>query len=192
MSFYLWSVRFEISYIFLCAGAVFIATDRTGIYLTLLLSVLIHELAHIVALFMFGCRIKAVKLIIGCLGIDYEDNGERSEKIVCLLAGPFANIILSAVAYSLKNEILFALNVVLAAYNLLPVRGLDGGSILTTVLMGIMTEKKIGLLLNIIALIISAMLFTVFIILLKNDAANYSLLLFSIYLLTPLLIKKIS
>lgn len=190
MSFYLRSVRFDISYIFLCVVAVFIATDRTGIYLPLMLSVLLHELAHIAVLLAFKCRIKAVKLIIGCLGVEYEDNVSRTEKILSLLAGPLANIFLAAVGYSLKNEVLFAINLILALYNLLPVRGLDGGSIIKTVLSDVMPANRIDNLLNIIALIISALLLAAFALLWQNDVANYSILLFCIYLLAPLIIKK--
>lgn len=190
MYFKLFGIKFEISYIFLCVATVFIATDKTGIYIALLISVLVHEVAHIITLISFKIRIKAVRLIIGCIGIEYVDTSNRKERLLSLLAGPLSNILLSLLGYCLKSPTFFAVNLILAVYNLLPVRGLDGGSILEVALSGIVSKSKTDLILNVIVVLFSSVLLVYFIFSCCCGIRNYSVLLLCIYLITPLIIKK--
>jgi len=48
--------------------------------------------------------------------------------LLCVLAGPAVNVLLAVVFARLSHDYLFAgANAILAAYNLLPIRNLDGG-----------------------------------------------------------------
>jgi len=50
--------------------------------------------------------------------------------LVIAASGAAVNLLLAGVGGALKNEVLIACNLLLAAVNLLPVAGLDGGAIL--------------------------------------------------------------
>ena len=72
MSFKLFGIKVEISFILGCIIALYIAGDRTGVILPALVSIICHELAHILVLKAFKCRVKKVKLLIGTVGIEYD------------------------------------------------------------------------------------------------------------------------
>lgn len=191
MSFKLFGVLFEISYIFACALVLFIAYDKTGIIIPLFVSILIHEFAHYIFLKLFKCKVKKVKLLVGTLGIEYSENLKDSEKLISLAAGPFANIIVSLIALNFKNELYFSVNLILAFFNLLPIKGLDGGDILEIFLKRFLPKKTIEIIELIIAILFFIILLFAFLKYGKNLFSNYSLVLFLIYLILPFVLKKL-
>lgn len=183
-------VKIEISYIFICALTLFIGADRSGLFIPILISVTLHEIAHITVLLFFGCRIRAINLAVGTLGIAYDDALTKSQKILSLFAGPLANLLLAGIFILLKNTELWAINLILAIYNLLPVSNLDGGEIIRTFLEGIKSNTVISKILNISSAVLALSVVTLFIALFVRGMENYSILLFAIYLILPLLFKK--
>lgn len=191
MSFRVLGVRFEVSYIFACAFSLFIANDRSGVLIPLIISILLHESAHALCLYIFKCKIKSVKLLIGTLRIEYEENIKDFEKIISLIAGPFMNIILAILTYYLKNELYFAINIVLALYNLLPIKGLDGGAIFELFLLNFLPYKTVSKIILFTSLVVLSILIFLFILLLEDISFNYSTILFVLYLILPFILKKL-
>lgn len=182
MTFEFIGIKFEISYLFLCALTVFIAIDRTGIFLPLMLSVVLHESAHILSLFLFKCKINKVKLKIGTVGIDYSDCMNFKQKIVSIVSGPILNMLLGVTFYFLNLKEYSAINYLLFFYNIMPIKGLDGGELLNLILSSYLKLDKVKAIQRTVSVFFIVILFAVFLILLQNKIVNYSILLFIIYL----------
>ncbi len=135
-------------------GAVLLGADylRLGIeYLVMwvvvvFVSIVLHELGHAVAYHHFGSSARVALWVFGGLTIGTPEVATRSQKIVVLLAGPFAGFLLCGAVYashlatgwgSLGNGMLVAafysalvfVNLYWGVLNLLPVFPLDGGQV---------------------------------------------------------------
>lgn len=192
MRFRLFGIDFYISYIIICAFLIFTAGDTTGQFLPLAFSVCIHEASHIIMLLTFGQKLKRAEFKIGALIIEYSSYATKTERIIALFAGPCSNLILALIARPFGEQRLFNINILLFLYNLLPVRGLDGGSLLEAIFEEKISGKRISIILNALTIAVAFAMLAGFIILLKKGVVNYSLILFSIYLVLPLTVKKFS
>lgn len=190
MRFKINNTKFEISYLFFSVFALYLAFDATGTFLPLLLGITIHEISHLLFLRFFGCKILSVKLNLGAVSVVHSANTSKFKKIICLLAGPLSNLIVALLFKLYNMEEFYLINLIIALYNLLPLNGLDGGSILTTILEGILPENIIQKLITVLTIIIVT-LFALFWIFTYEETKNVSILIFAIYLLTPLLLKKV-
>lgn len=191
MQFTLCGIPCTISYFFVCSVAIFAAIDRTQLYIPTLLSMLAHEAAHILALVSFRCKIEKVQLLIGAIGVKYSDiTLTRLKKLTAIIVGPLCNFLLAIIAFYVGSYKYFGINLVLCVYNLLPVSGLDGGSIVKTLLCGVVSFKCLE---NILIVLTATTVLVIICISVTCGglAVNYSILLFCIYLLTPIIIKKL-
>lgn len=108
-----------------------------------LLCALLHELGHFFA--ARSCRATPKRIVIYPFGADMVlPNGLRSYKadIFIALCGPLINIILFVLAIILHfSDFFCACNLALAFINLMPIRGLDGGTVLENILLTFLTPK---------------------------------------------------
>lgn len=191
MHFNFRGVRLRISYYFVCSVVIFTALDKTRLYIPTIFFMMVHEAAHIIALLIFGCKIVEVQLIIGAIGVKYADvTLSKLQKIMSILMGPLSNLILSVIFLYYGCDIYFGINLVLGLYNLLPLIGLDGGSLIQTFLEGIISTKSVERTLIIFTILAAVTLFFVTLLYVHVNI-NYTVLLFCIYLLMPIVIKKI-
>jgi len=99
--------------------------------LTVLSAAVIHELGHCLALKLLGAKITAFRLTL--FGMVMQTNScaiSYGRELAAVLAGPAANLLAAAVLerWGTGEDIaLIGANVALCAFNLLPVRFLDGG-----------------------------------------------------------------
>lgn len=107
---------------FLALLAQFAGTELFWPYLA---AALTHELGHLAALWMVGGRLRRLRLGFCDLCMDISPLPPLRE-LLTILAGPLANLLCTcALGRMVPN---FAvLSLLLAAYNLLPLRPLDGG-----------------------------------------------------------------
>lgn len=105
--------------------------------LALILSAaILHELGHLLVLRLFGAPVRSVRL--GTLGAVMEAERSRlsyGAELLALLAGPLTNLLCAAVltvpAHSIPGLYAAAgTHLALGAFNLLPIRPLDGGQAL--------------------------------------------------------------
>ena len=88
----------------------------------------IHEAGHYAALRLLGTRILGLR--IGLLGAVLETDSTALSyggELAAVLAGPVANLLSAVVLTALGLEMAAGAHLVLGAFNLLPVRPLDGG-----------------------------------------------------------------
>lgn len=150
MSFRFFGVYFEITVPF-CLVLVFtLLMDRTGLMSYMLLAVLLHEGGHLLAMARYAALPKAVRLRAGRVAI--EKSGRLlgvKEELGIAAAGPLANLLgagaglLFYTASGLIEAALFgAVHMLFALFNLLPVTGLDGGTVCFLLFMGKWGEER--------------------------------------------------
>lgn len=163
-------------------------------------SILLHELGHIVLGVLLGKKVNAVKLLPVGLNVSLgESTYTRWESIIIYISGPFVNILLFILSSILNTYYLFSsddmrffilVNIYLAVFNMIPVLPLDGGKIFRDVM-----ALRIGLLLaNNYAVKASLILSTLLIVLgavqLFNNLHNFSLFIIGLYVFFSLKSEK--
>lgn len=182
MIFKAFGIEIEISYIFICGLTAFFAVDRTGIFIPLFISMLLHEIGHLITLTYFKCKISKISLKIGTIGINYIDGLTTRQKIISLIIGPLVNLIMALVLFALNLRIYSAINILLFIYNLLPIKGTDGGETLSILLSYKLGYNNSIIIQRIISIVIILFLLAFFVYLLIKNIVNYSIILFCIYL----------
>lgn len=132
LSFKLFNLKIKIAYSFVAFMTLLIAMDRTGLLFFTYIAVFVHEFGHLLALKLL--KIKDFELILVLSSIKIEIKRILSKKEIAIIAflGPFVNLIFSALVF-LDNyyfKYLGASNIILFVFNILPLKGLDGGDIL--------------------------------------------------------------
>ena len=191
MKFRILGIKVEISYVSICFLTLFIGMDRTNLFLPIIFSILLHEISHILPLLYFKCKIREINLKIGLIGVIFDDNLTKIQRIISQISGPLSNLLFAGLCLVFKNSLLWAVNIILFLYNLLPVHCLDGGTILATLLSGIVSEHKINTILTINTIILILISLFLFVFLYIRGIKNYSLILFALYLILPLIIKNL-
>ena len=118
------------------------------------LPVAVHELAHIIALRIFGLKVRNVRAELTGLCIDYCGFAEPMAHIAASFAGPTGGFIYAYAASLIAREtgcawmeLSAGISLLLSIFNLLPVLPLDGGRILLgllTMLIGARAGERIA------------------------------------------------
>lgn len=131
LCFNLFSRRVEVTFgFFFILAVTSLRENRLG--LAALMFCAVHELSHLAAMRLFGVRINSIRLYGA--GIKISSDGitllSRPAQAAIYLFGPAANLLLAA----LFSGDFRAVNLSLAAFNLLPVGYFDGGRLLALIL----------------------------------------------------------
>lgn len=189
MIFKLFNIEFQISVPFAVMFAFLLVTDKTGLMSASLLAVVLHEIGHLI--WMKKCRTapKLVKMSLGGVLMVGSAFCTAKESISIALAGPIVNFLFTVVFYSLgvyfDNVLLAAFGVVqflVGAINLFPVKGLDGGTVLT-VLLEKYCNRNVALIVKLVSFCVSVGVLVLGIAVAVKNTSNPSLLLLGIYLI---------
>lgn len=141
MRFKLFGTRIYVSFLFAAAVALMLAVDRTGLVVPTLFAVFIHESGHLFAMWACGSAPKSIRLIPASVQIVRGFSPRPGGEVAIALCGPLTNLVLfftlllNYYAFHHETVLNFALlNLIFGLFNLLPVRGLDGGTLLTALL----------------------------------------------------------
>lgn len=111
------------------------------IYFIFLISIIFHELGHILLAKLLRVKIKKVRFKIIGFSAEFEDgiSDKNLRKIFVLFMGPLVNLIIGLIVIGLKNKFKYGnqiiyTNFILFIINILPVIPLDGGRILFYIL----------------------------------------------------------
>ena len=141
MEFKLFGTKIYVSFLFWCLVCFMLALDRTGLIIPLLASVLLHECAHLLFMYLCGSQPKSIRLIPASVQIIRGLSKKENAEIYIAAAGPIANLIVALIL--LVDYLVFKgegvlklclLNLSVATFNLLPLWGLDGGTILSHII----------------------------------------------------------
>lgn len=196
MKFKIFGTEIQVTFLFTALLCLMLLTDKSGFFLPSLIAVILHETAHLAAMWVLGCSPKAVKLIPASVQIVRDISSRVKNEILISLFGPLINLLLFAVflgVYKLTanmNILTFSLiNLIFALFNLLPVRGLDGGLILYKILENKLNRNKAEIVLNVTTVTIAVAALIFGIVTVVNGTVNFSLIILSIYLIISVLIK---
>ena len=163
MRFRLFGTQIYVSFLFSAIIAFMIATDRTGLILPTLFAVAVHETGHLFAMWVTECEPKSIRLIPASVQLVRKMSPKPNGEISVSIMGPVANLLLFSVLYI--NYRLFGnitvlefafLNLIICIFNLLPVKGLDGGSILWEILIKKISEQKANIIITATSLFTAA------------------------------------
>lgn len=196
MRFKLLGTEIYVSFLFAALIAFMLATDRTGLALPTLCAVLFHETGHLLAMWALDCNPKRVKLIPASVQITMPFARNFRNDIIIAVCGPIVNFILFGVLYfnylAFHNEttLYYALiNLLIGLFNSLPVKGLDGGTVLFTLLARKWDINKAALTVKLITLLAALSVIILAIILTVNKKFNPTLYIIGIYLLISAIVK---
>lgn len=155
ISFRLGKSAFRVHFSFFVFNALIFLLRDNGLVLAFYTVCAVHEAGHIAALMLVGGRIGSVEL--SGFGIRMERQKSRmisaKSSIFVLLAGPAANIMMYILMKLTDCGGDFPLlNLMAAAYNMLPYRSLDGGAIIAEFTAGTAVENAAELALRAVKL----------------------------------------
>lgn len=125
-------VNFIVDYYFVALLTMMIVVLQKEEILTCFLFCVLHELGHLSAMLLMGEKPVCVELGYFGMRINYGDKLlPAGSDIIVSAAGPAVNIILAIFFGLFGNVSMMSANISLAFFNLLPVKMLDGGRILS-------------------------------------------------------------
>lgn len=166
----------------------FILFGESDLLPLLFLAAMVHELGHLVAIWIFGGKVQQISLSFFGGKIDYSREKESYLiKMSILLAGSMFNLLTALLfsAFGNSQQTLFfaGINILLAVFNLLPISLLDGGAALICLLAKYLDPhkaegilEKIGGLFALLLLFLGAWVFLA-------TSWNISLMLLAVFLL---------
>ncbi len=195
MKIRLFGTEIYISFLFAAIIAFVLYTDKTGLALPTGLAVILHEMGHLLAMKALCCAPREIRLIPASVQLVKPFCARRGGEAIIALSGPVANIIFFLLFYGAYllwggslTLLLAALNIILAVFNLLPVSGLDGGTLLRLFL-----EKRhpnsAALAVKITTAALSATVFLLGVYLWSCGSLNLSLFVLALYLAVCVFIK---
>ena len=123
--------------------------DSSGLCAVALFCCIVHEMGHIICLFILGEQPKSVELSFYGIRLERsEPSGlKKIEELAVYAAGPLMNVVLSAVLFLFSSiapatKTAAAISLCIAAFNMLPCVPLDGGNLVLNVFSMIKDDKK--------------------------------------------------
>ena len=196
MRFRLFGTEFYISFLFTAVIAVMLATDRTGLALPSLFAVFMHEMGHLFCMWAVDSSPKSVKLIPASVQITRSIGSSYKRDTAVAICGPIVNFVLflslyfNYLAFGNKITLYYALlNLIIGLFNMLPVKGLDGGTILFSVLAKRMDYNKAIIILRLVTLLTAITALIIAVTLTLKGNINISVYIISFYLIVMSIVK---
>lgn len=196
MRFKVFGTEIYISFLFAALIALMLATDRTGMALPAIFAVFMHEMGHLFCMWVTDCAPKAVRLIPASIQIRTSIGVSYKRDIAVAICGPAVNFILFGIlyfnyaAYSNKTVLYYSLlNLIIGLFNMLPVKGLDGGTILYSLLAKRMEISRVCIIMRIVTLALALIILSIAIIMSVKGKLNLSVYIISIYLFVTAIMK---
>ena len=192
----LFGTEVYISFLFAAVVTVLLATDRTGMIVPSLFAIIMHEIGHLFCMWALDCAPKRVKLIPASVQITSSFTKGYKNDIIIAVCGPLVNFLLFFTLYfnylAFKNKITLCyalINLVIGLFNSLPVKGLDGGTVLFSVLVKNIDYNKSVLILKGITVAVALTVVVIAVWLTLKGKINISLYIIGIYLFIMSILK---
>ena len=102
--------------------------DTMGLFWWILLAVLLHELGHLLIIWLLGAKLQSIRLRFCDIRIDTAPLSYMQEMIAAM-GGPTVNLLCFLVFRQIRSDF-SAVSLLLGLFNLLPIIPLDGGRFL--------------------------------------------------------------
>lgn len=186
-------IRFRVHPSFVIFSVALVILEHSALCLIPLAAAACHELGHFAAMLAVGCPIHKFELTLFGAEIRTTQCKSTAATVAVMASGAAANILsawtVSLLPQTLASELFRISSIALAAVNLLPIRTLDGGCILETVMERIAPIRAYGICTAVSALSLTILwLAAVYALLMLGG--NLSLMLFCMYLFATLFLKR--
>ena len=191
MAFKLCGIKVEITFLFVAFITFVISMNAPANVLFTILFSLLHEIGHLTMMILLKNKPKKIKFEIVGMNIIRDDNygiGTKRE-IAISLGGPLMNflvfIVLCVVLCFYENYMILTcacINLILMTFNLLPVKGLDGGTVLFFFLSQHFDNSICRSFLKITSIIFIAIIYLWAIYIIVITKYNFSLIIIAIFL----------
>ncbi len=196
MRFSLFGTEIYVSFLFSAVITAMLLFDRTGYILPMLLAVLVHECGHLIVMWILDCAPKRIRLVPASVEITAKIGYTPKNEVLIALAGPMVNIILFLVlwfnhrAFGNEDYLIYGIiNLLIGLFNLIPVAGLDGGTLLFSLFSRLFGVVKASLAMRIIGLTLAFFSIAGAVTLLFRGTFNLSFFIVGLYLAVMSLIK---
>lgn len=136
-------MRINISPAFVLIWTAVYFFDQRGMFLPIIISMVVHELCHLLALNLVKCKVDAMNFRVFGLEIVCNDSVmSYPEEFICAAAGPAGSLALAVFAARFGDYVLAGINISLFLFNILPVKPLDGGKMLYAITAWITDNEK--------------------------------------------------
>lgn len=197
MKFNFFGTEIYISFLFCAVVCFMLAIDRTGLVVPTMFAAFIHESGHFLAMWATDCQPRAVRLIPTSIQIIRGFSPKRGGEATIAICGPTANLVIFGVLavnyfiFKSEQSLVFALlNLVIGAFNLLPVSGLDGGTLLSLAVAHFTDIYRAERITRILTGVFAFFAFLFGVYLWVKGTVNISVFTVAIYLCVCSLIKK--
>ena len=138
-------MRFRIDLKIFIFFAIFYFTNQLSLYLWTMLFCFIHEMGHLLMGLFLGLKPEKIEMMPFGFFLEFKTNTEKSSKqilksnILVAIAGPITNLLIIFIILFLHisfigRDIVVYANLLIFAFNLIPIYPLDGGRILKSLL----------------------------------------------------------
>lgn len=196
MRFRFLDTEIYVSFLFAAVIAIMLATDRTGLALPSLFAVFMHEAGHLFCMWVTDTSPKSIRLIPASVQITRGITSSYKKDISVALCGPVVNFVLflslyfNYLAFGNKTTLYYALlNLIIGLFNMLPVRGLDGGTILFSLLAKRMNYNRASLILSLVTFLAAITTLVIAVTLTIRGKLNISVYIIGIYLVVMSIVK---
>ena len=155
--------KFSAGTLLLCALLYYVSTPLE--FAAFVLPVLIHELGHVIVLYILGMRIRGFRAELKGFCITYSGYTGAMGHAAAALAGPLAGLsyAMTAAALSVRFqaewlELSAGISLLLSMFNLLPALPLDGGRVFSALSCALLGERAGTSLTDAVGLVIGALL----------------------------------
>ncbi len=197
MKFKFFGTEIYVSFLFCVVLCLMLAIDRTGLIIPTLFAVFIHESGHLLCMWAADCQPRAIRLIPTSVQIIRGFSPKKYGEAAITLCGPLSNLVVFGVLFinyrifeSTQSLTFAVLNLVIALFNLLPVSGLDGGTLLTLGLSHFVDIYKAESIVRIITAVFAVAVFLLGVYLWASKSVNISVFIVAVYLGVCSVIKK--
>jgi len=196
LRFRLGETEVSFNFWFFAIVALVLFLNQGALTLYLALPVIVHESGHLLAMACCGLRPGAVRFTAISVNIRRRDSRvySYSQEVAVILGGVAANLLFALGLYlfffqSLRAMFLIAANLAVAAFNILPIGNLDGGTLCRLLCDRFFSPR---LALNIsrgVSFFVLTPLFALSILLMLRGGGNFTLLLTCIYLTATVIFR---
>lgn len=200
MRFKLLGTRISVSYWAVALLTLGVLTSAKGSYTIplCLVSSFLHELGHLYMMHIFGRNVRSVSVSPFEISIKSDTKVlSKSQEILITVAGVAVNFFLSLIAFIFllffDSNILFDIimcNLCIGVFNLLPIRSLDGGQLLSVLLCDKFAPDTCDKIMNILSVILIIPIATAGYYVLFVSRYNYSILFIAVYLTLAIISKE--
>lgn len=199
MCFNVFGIKVEITFLFVAFIAFILTMKAPSNVLITVMSSLIHEVGHLLIMFILGSRPEKVRFELTGINIIRNQDMRISNKneILISIGGPLANSFIFILCclylcfYKNNSILMFAcINLILMTFNLLPIKGLDGGNALYFLLLQKYDSSFSAKIIYITSVIFIFLIFIWGIYAFVSTKYNFSIIIIAIFLTLSLFSKN--